>query len=137
MLQFLKSLFSSTKDMFKIGPTKMAIIVRTDIKMGRGKIASQAAHAAVILYRSSLKTNSPYLNLWMMQGQPKIILKVEMNCDSVLHNIYQSAKEQKINVCMVRDAGKTQITSGTVTSVGIGPDAIEKIDKLASRFKLL
>jgi PTH2 family peptidyl-tRNA hydrolase len=38
---------------------------------------------------------------------------------------------------LIRDAGKTQIPSGSVTALGIGPDEEEKIDKLVKDLKLL
>lgn len=37
-MQFTKAILS----------TKMVLIVRTDLKMGKGKIASQCSHAAIL-----------------------------------------------------------------------------------------
>lgn len=117
--------------------TKMVIIIRTDLKMGRGKIASQAAHAAVLLYQSSIETSNPHLKWWLHTGQPKIVLKIDTNCDEDLTNIYQKAKDLNLNTCMVKDAGRTQIDTGTLTAVGIGPNRKEDVEKLTSNFKLL
>ncbi|KAG5893783.1 hypothetical protein JTB14_005448 [Gonioctena quinquepunctata] len=119
------------------GSTKMVIIVRTDLKMGRGKLASQAAHAAILLYQSSLEKSEPHLKWWLSMGQPKIILKVETGCEKVLREIAHKAEENDLNVCVVRDAGRTQVETGTLTAVGIGPNRGEEIDKITGDLKLL
>ena len=36
----------------------MVIVVRTDLKMGKGKIAAQCSHAAVAAYKSLLRYNT-------------------------------------------------------------------------------
>ena len=51
---------------------KQAIVVRTDLKMGKGKIAGQVAHASLKCY----EYNEPHLNeCWNNTGYTKIILK--------------------------------------------------------------
>ena len=36
-------------------PVKMVMVVRTDLKMGNGKVAAQCCHACLGLYKSQLK----------------------------------------------------------------------------------
>ncbi|KAJ8965488.1 hypothetical protein NQ314_004075 [Rhamnusium bicolor] len=115
----------------------MVIIIRTDLKMGRGKIASQTAHAAVLLYKSSIENSNPHLKTWLNYGQPKVVLKIDSNCESDMKNIYNLALKNNLNSCIVRDAGKTQVGIGTLTAVGIGPNRADEIDKITNGFKLL
>ena len=53
---------------------KLAVAVRTDLDMGRGKIAAQVAHAAVAATLASLGTAD--LGAWLAEGQPKVVLRV-------------------------------------------------------------
>lgn len=110
----------------------MVLIVRSDLRMGPGKIASQCAHAAVTLAQSS---GTIVKNMWMLKGQPKIVLKADN--ENVLNDIHQSAIKDKLNACLIRDAGRTQVESGTLTVLGIGPNSVEDIDKLTKHLKLL
>ena len=53
---------------------KLAVVVRADLDMGRGKIAAQVAHAAVAAVLANLGTDD--LAGWLRDGQPKVVLKV-------------------------------------------------------------
>ena len=44
---------------------KLAILVRTDLKMGKGKVASQAGHASV---QATLNSDPLTRDLWIKQG---------------------------------------------------------------------
>ena len=54
---------------------KMVLVVRTDLNMGKGKAAAQCAHAAVDLYKKSLKLTPKLLKQWETFGQAKVALK--------------------------------------------------------------
>lgn len=138
--RFLVNMFS--KILKKIQPlaldqTKMVFLVRTDLQMGKGKIASQVAHAAILLYKESIKNQNPLLNTWLRWGQPKIVLKIDKNCESALQEVYEKAFKNNLTVCKVLDAGKTQVDQGSVTVIGIGPNKVEEIDEITNGFKLL
>ena len=51
---------------------KQAIVIRSDLNMGIGKIAAQSSHASLESYK---KTNIIKKKLWEAQGQKKIVLK--------------------------------------------------------------
>lgn len=140
-LKYLNILVKMIATLFKkvtgFNTTKMVIVIRTDLPMGRGKIASQAAHAAVLLFQSSIENSNPHLKTWLRCGQPKVVLKINKNCESELLVIYQKALNNNLNVCKVQDAGRTQVVEGTLTAIGIGPNAVEEIDKITSNLKLL
>jgi PTH2 family peptidyl-tRNA hydrolase len=46
-------------------------------------------------------------------------------------------KSNKIPYFIVKDAGLTQLSPGTTTAVGIGPDLSGEIDKITGDLKLL
>lgn len=119
--------------------TKMVIVVRSDLDMGKGKIAAQVAHAAVSLVLDILSSSNEdwkkWLNEWLSIGQPKIVLKVP-NLDELIKR-YEKAKELKLPTTIIEDAGKTQLEPGTITCIGIGPAPSEIIDKITGDLKLL
>ncbi|KXJ81747.1 hypothetical protein RP20_CCG018135 [Aedes albopictus] len=113
----------------------MVLVVRSDLGLRKGKIASQCAHAAVMCYMRSASVNQAKLNSWLVQGQPKIVVKVE-NLEEMVE-IAKKANEKRVVAEIVRDAGRTQISSGTETVLGLGPDSSDVIDSLAGHLKLL
>uniref|UniRef100_A0A7C2SQH0 Peptidyl-tRNA hydrolase n=1 Tax=Archaeoglobus fulgidus TaxID=2234 RepID=A0A7C2SQH0_ARCFL len=111
---------------------KQVIVVRDDLKLSRGKIAVQVAHAAVIGY---LKSDSNLRRKWLDEGQKKIVLKVK-SLEELLE-IKQKAESLKLVTGVVQDAGLTEIPPGTITAVVIGPDDEKKIDKVTGNLPLL
>ena len=111
---------------------KQAIIVRTDLKMGKGKMAVQVAHASLGALK---KANKATVAIWEREGGKKVVLKVS-NLQA-LKSLHRKAKTARLPCFMVRDAGLTQIKRGSVTAVGIGPVPDEKIDKIIKKLKLL
>lgn len=114
----------------------MAIIVRSDLRLTKGKIASQCAHAAIICYqKSSTGEHKNNLSKWLRAGQPKVVLKVDGY--EQINQIKQDAHSLGIVAEFVCDAGRTQVDAGTVTVLGLGPDSSEKLDQLIKELKLL
>lgn len=114
---------------------KQVIVVRKDVRMGTGKIAAQVGHAAVLGVEESRKSNKLWLKGWFDEGQPKIVVKVDSLEELI--KVQRSAEDLKIPVIIVQDKGLTQIPSGTVTCVCIGPAPSYIIDKVTSELKLL
>ncbi|XP_053696591.1 probable peptidyl-tRNA hydrolase 2 [Sabethes cyaneus] len=117
------------------GEFKMILIVRNDLKMGKGKIAAQCGHAAVGAYEGALKKTPSILRKWQNGGQAKIAVKVET--EQQLMEVYRTAKANNLNCCMIRDAGRTQIEPNTKTVLAIGPAPKEVIDMITGHLKLL
>lgn len=113
----------------------MVLVIRADLKLTKGKTASQAAHAAVMCFKKTFENNPKLASVWLNVGQPKIVLKVDTLED--LESLKSLAKEAGVTTSMVHDAGRTQIASGTATCLGLGPDYDEKLDKLVKHLKLL
>jgi peptidyl-tRNA hydrolase, PTH2 family len=114
---------------------KQVIVVRKDLRMGIGKIASQVGHAAVLGVERSRKNNKLWLRNWFNEGQPKIVVKVN-SIEELLH-VQTDAEKLMMPLVIVQDRGLTQIPTGTVTCIGIGPAPSDIIDKVTSKLKLL
>ena len=111
---------------------KQVIIIRQDLKLPKGKMAAQAAHASV---RAVLNSDKKMVQEWNDGGMAKIVLKTE-NEKSLL-NLLQTAKDWGIKTAMITDAGKTVVAPGTVTCIALGPDEEEKIDEITNSLKLI
>ena len=113
--------------------TKLTLIVRADLGMGRGKIAAQAAHAAVAAALAS--AGSRDFRAWLRDGQPKVVLKV--TGEEELRALADRALAAGLPVQVIHDAGRTQVAEGTPTCCAIGPAAAGKIDEITSELSLL
>lgn len=111
---------------------KQAIVVRKDLKLGKGKLSAHASHAAV---GSVFLCSEHVIEAWRGEGEKKVVLKIE-NLEK-LREIYKKAKKAKIPCFLVKDAGLTQLKRGTITCIGIGPDEEKNIDKITGKLKLL
>jgi PTH2 family peptidyl-tRNA hydrolase len=111
---------------------KQVIIVRKDLKGGKGKLATHVAHAAV---EAVLKSDRKKVEKWVEEGAKKVVLKVknlkELKC------VEKKLKRSKIPYVLIRDAGLTQLKPGTITAIGIGPIEEKRIDKITGKLKLL
>lgn len=114
---------------------KQVIIFRTDLQMGKGKIAAQAGHAAVSAAQDAYVHNKKWWDGWLHEGQKKVALKVPS--EKELHEFEEAARDLGLPYALIVDAGLTQIPEGSVTCLGIGPAPTEKIDRLTRELKLL
>jgi len=114
--------------------SKMVILMRNDLKMGKGKAAAQAAHAAVVCALSIKKKDPAAFDRWMLSGQTKIVLRVDSERD--LFEFKAIADAQGINNAIIRDAGRTQLEPGTYTCLGLGPDESSALDKITGELKM-
>ncbi len=113
---------------------KQVIAVRTDLKMGKGKIAAQVGHACVLGAERVRRSNPDWHNAWMVH-QAKVVVKVASL--SELDGIIAAARDAGLPWSKVTDAGRTQLESGTVTCAAIGPAPDEQIDRITGGLKLL
>src|SRR3989338_649689 len=111
---------------------KQVILVRQDLKLPKGKLAVQVAHASV---GALVKSHKDDIKKWQDYGQKKVALKVG-DLDELLQ--YKEKAEDLGLVCaLIEDAGKTVVEPGTITCLGIGPDKEEKIDKITGNLKMV
>jgi PTH2 family peptidyl-tRNA hydrolase len=138
--QYLKKAVGaqSTKFSFAGGNLKQVYMVRTDLEMGKGKIAAQCCHAAVKAYsalQNSGKEACDALEKWEWEGSRKVVVKV--SSEEELVDMIKKAKAKGLYATSIRDAGKTQIAAGSMTVGVIGPANQDAIDEISGHLKLL
>ena len=114
---------------------KQALIIRLDLKIGRGKIAIQCSHAAVSAAEQARIRFPQWWKAWLEDGQRKIALKVP-DLDALL-NLENNARRNRLPFYLVRDRGLTQVPPDTITCVGIGPAPSNLVDNLTGDLALL
>jgi peptidyl-tRNA hydrolase, PTH2 family len=112
---------------------KLVLVVRTDLGMGRGKIAAQVAHAAVAAVLANYGTGD--FAAWLGDGQPKVVLKVMTQ--ERLQDVVRNARAAGLPVELVNDAGRTQVAPGTATCCAVGPAQTSRIDAVTGELLLL
>jgi len=124
---------------------KQVIVVRKDLKMRKGKIAAQAAHASMKVFfdrntgedRFEMRIPlDPYMVGWVEGDFTKVVVYVES--EEELLACYVKANELKLPTALITDSGKTEFNGvATNTCVAIGPAADGKIDQVTGELKLL
>ena len=111
---------------------KQVILVRKDLKLPKGKLAVQVAHASVeAVHRSDKEA----IKHWRAEGMKKVVLDVA-NLQE-LYKYKQQAEDLGLTTALITDAGHTVVAPGTTTCMAIGPDEEEKIDKVTGTLKIL
>ena len=128
---------------------KQVIVVRKDLNMRKGKIASQVAHASLkvffdrIVNSSTLDQNTfytfqtnTYEKEWIEGSFAKICVSV--NSETELEEIYNKALELKIPCSLIIDEGRTEFNGvATKTTVAIGPADNDIINSITGKLPLL
>ncbi|KAJ8342866.1 hypothetical protein SKAU_G00327940 [Synaphobranchus kaupii] len=123
-----------TSIMGESGEFKMTLVVRNDLKMGKGKVAAQCSHAAVSAYKQVQRRNPDLLKQWEYCGQPKVVVRAPD--EESLIELLAHAKELGLPISLIQDAGRTQIAPGSRTVLGIGPGPVDLVDKVTGHLKL-
>jgi PTH2 family peptidyl-tRNA hydrolase len=114
---------------------KQVIVVRSDLKMSRGKTCAQVAHASLSSAEKAMEYEKGWYEAWKRGGQKKVVVKVQSERE--LFELYEMAKGQGLPCYIINDAGLTELPPGTTTTLGIGPSPNELVDKLTGDLKLL
>ncbi|MHA2092915.1 MAG: peptidyl-tRNA hydrolase Pth2 [Candidatus Kariarchaeaceae archaeon] len=118
-----------------LSEVKQVLVIRSDLKMGKGKIAAQASHASVLATLEAQRHNKIWYDRWFKMGMKKIVVKVIT--DDELHEVFRKAVKAKLPRALINDAGHTQLPLGTATAVGIGPAPEQLIDPITNSLKLM
>ncbi|KAJ9183523.1 hypothetical protein P3X46_007366 [Hevea brasiliensis] len=114
---------------------KMVLVVRQDLKMGAGKIASQCAHAATGMYSELMRSERTLLSRWEQCGQPKIV--VTCRNEQEMNKLEEAADSIGLPTFVVADAGRTQVSAGSKTVLAIGPGSKASVDSVTGKLRLL
>jgi PTH2 family peptidyl-tRNA hydrolase len=115
---------------------KQVIVVRSDLKMGKGKTAAQVAHAALDAAEVARNRYPRWYDAWRAQGQAKVVVKTEGG-EEALGELQGQARSLGLPVSLIQDRGLTQLEPGTITCLGIGPGPAGEVDKVTGELKLL
>ena len=130
--------------------TKQVLVVRKDLKMRKGKIGAQCAHAAMKvmldlcsrsisqsghrILRFEYDAETPWAN-WLESGFAKVCVYVEN--ESELLEVYEQARAADLPASLIVDSGRTEFGGvPTRTVVAIGPAWIADIDKITGHLPL-
>ena len=111
---------------------KQVIAIRADLKLSKGKIAAQAAHASLGSYRSA---GGKARDAWEEDGEKKVVVKAKDLGE--LMDIQKKARSLGIPCALIRDAGRTEVEPGTATAIGLGPAEENVLDRLTGKLKLM
>lgn len=111
---------------------KQVIVVNRSLALPKGKLAAQVAHAAVGACIAATAENQA---TWLEVGMPKIVVYAA-DADALIQ-LEARAHGQQIPACLVRDAGRTVLSVGTITCLGLGPAPAAALDPLTSELRLV
>lgn len=121
---------NSSEDLSSISTYKMVFVVNGELNMKVGKVAGQVGHGAVGLYRQLLEDQQQFgdmLLFWNQFGETKIVLKGKNA--SHLCELKSKADALGLPTFCVHDAGRTEVTPGSLTVLAImgQNDVINKV----------
>lgn len=136
---------------------KQVIIIRKDLKMRKGKMCAQAAHAAmkVLLDRMKIDEFAKESTIWegchvwhmtVFEREPMhrwlkgLFTKIVVSVDSEeeLLKIKEKAEDEGILCALIADAGKTEFHGErTTTALAVGPEWASKLEEITGHLKLL
>lgn len=122
----------STVNVVSTQELKQIIVVNAALSLPKGKLAAQVAHAAVAAF---LEAAPKAKSAWLFAGMPKVVLKAAN--EAALQELQAKAQSAGMPVALIQDAGRTVVSAGTVTCVGIGPATAAQLEPLTGELKLL
>ena len=111
---------------------KQVIVVNETLRLPRGKLAAQVAHASVA---ALLEAPPESWQQWLEAGMPKVVLRADG--EDELAALEARAAEAGLPTALIRDAGRTVVPAGTPTCLGIGPAEIDAVDALTGTLRLV
>ena len=115
--------------------SKQVIVIRKDLKMRKGKMIAQGAHASLKAFMGFFRAYD-YVVDWWEGSQTKIVVGV--NSEEELLDIRHKAQDIDIPCSLIQDEGRTEFGGvPTYTAVAVGPAPSDLIDPITGHLKLL
>ena len=129
---------------------KQVLVVRKDLKMRKGKIAAQCAHASMkVLLKAMPRTvdgdrtartlvyeAGTALHAWLEGSFTKVCVYVES--EEALLAVAADAKAKGVPFALITDSGRTEFGGvPTRTVVAVGPDWRARVDEVTGDLPLL
>lgn len=128
---------------------KQVIVLRKDLKMRKGKMIAQGAHASFaavlgpkhnhffgLVWRVLRMIANREIRGWLSSRFAKIAVSVDSEEELLI--IYAQAQNDGLICSLIQDAGFTEFDGvPTYTAVAVGPAAVRKVDIITGRLKLL
>ena len=118
-----------------MGEFKQVIVARTDLGMGKGKLAAQVAHASLAGAEESMRVKREWYDQWKEQGQAKVVVRA--GSEDELVQLMKTARTMGLPTALIQDRGLTQLEPGTSTCLAVGPAPSSLIDKVTGHLRLL
>lgn len=130
--------------------SKQVIVIRKDLSMRKGKIASQCAHASMKLLLDMMERthtvtharrflvyeHSSALADWLDGIFTKITVSVDS--EEALLAVHEQAKAVGLPTALIQDVGKTEFGGvPTYTAVAVGPAWADEVDPITGKLPLL
>lgn len=114
---------------------KLVVVTRDDLKLSAGKLAVQVAHASVSCAVECRRKHTRWYSKWYQEGQKKVVVRAANLAE--LKELENKAAKFGLTTYLVSDAGLTEVPSGTVTCLGIGPGPNDEVDRVTGQLPLL
>lgn len=100
---------------------KLYIVMRSDLKMGRGKEIAQAIHAFRFMPIRTAEIGSDGRTFITSAAHEMAVICVRADSEAVLREIIAEEALNGSAVSPIHDAGRTHNEPGTLTCAAIGP----------------
>lgn len=124
--------------------TKQVIILRKDLKMRKGKMIAQGAHASMKVFFDIGMVTRGVLNIELDEAMQEWVnglftkICVGANSEEELLELYATAQSIGLPCSLIQDAGLTEFDGvPTYTAVAIGPARNEEVDEVTKHLSLL
>jgi PTH2 family peptidyl-tRNA hydrolase len=114
---------------------KQVIVIPKDVKMSPEKLGVQIAHASVTAILENLERRSALMDWYENgSGQKKVVLEIETT--DQLQDLHKKAREAGVSCYLIKDAGRTELKSKTITALGFFPMKDKEINQWTGNLKL-
>lgn len=110
---------------------KQAIVARGDLGMSAGKLAAQVAHASLSAAEAA---DDDARRAWKRADQKKVVLRG--SGEAALRELAGRAQLEGVPFALITDAGHTELPPGTVTTLGVGPAADDRVDAVTGHLEV-